>query len=79
MSRDDCWKRVRHITTNTFVSHIFTAIISVKYLWADETNPKPVDVSAPQYTQNLMLWIDAKFGDETLFLMEGNTILYFAR
>jgi hypothetical protein len=45
--------------------------LSVKYLWADEANPKPIDVSAQQYIQLLMVWIDSKFADETLFPMEG--------
>lgn len=44
---------------------------SVKYLWADETTPKPVDIPAPQYIQKLLNWIDSKFADETLFPMEG--------
>jgi len=43
----------------------------LKYLWADETIKKPIEVTAPQYIQHLLDWIDSKFDDPELFPLEG--------
>lgn len=49
----------------------------MKYLWADELNPKPIDVTAPQYFQKLFTWLDSKFADDKLFPITGNNFFFF--
>ncbi|OHS99541.1 MOB kinase activator-like 1 [Tritrichomonas foetus] len=38
-----------------------------RYLWSDEKNPTPAEVTAPEYLTKLLKWIDGLLEDETVF------------
>lgn len=38
-----------------------------EYLWADEHVKKPIKVSAPDYVDNLMTWVQSILDDEAIF------------
>jgi MOB kinase activator 1 len=46
-----------------------------QYLWADTTGKykQPVKVSAPEYVDLLMSWVEAQLNDETLFPLQLGT------
>ncbi|KJE94944.1 mob1 [Capsaspora owczarzaki ATCC 30864] len=43
-----------------------------EYYWADEVQKKPVKLTAPQYIDNLMTWVQAQLDNESIFPMEGD-------
>jgi MOB kinase activator 1 len=46
---------------------VMSASPKYEYLWADEVNKKPIKVSAPEYVDKLMEWIQSKLDNEQLF------------
>lgn len=44
-----------------------TAGAKYEYLWADEKNQKPVKLSAPDYMEHLMNWVQELLDDESIF------------
>jgi MOB kinase activator 1 len=46
---------------------IMCASPKYEYHWADEANPRPIKVSAPEYVEKLMDWIQSKLDNEELF------------
>lgn len=50
-----------------------------EYLWADGTNVKtPLKVSASQYIEYLMTWVENQLNNETIFpSLIGKTLIYF--
>ena len=40
---------------------------SFEYLWADEQNKKPIKMSAPEYVEHLMSWVQHYLDDDTMF------------
>jgi len=45
-----------------------------KYLWADGRKIlKPIDVSAPEYVDLLMTWVETQLNDETIFPLQLGT------
>jgi len=43
------------------------------FLWADENNKKPVSVSAPEYVEKLMSWVETQLNDEAIFPLQLGT------
>lgn len=52
-----------HLTI--FLSHSSAA--SHRYLWADNTTPEPLKLSAPAYVRRLFEWIEGQLNDENIF------------
>jgi len=46
---------------------IMSAGEKYEYLWADDKSPKPVALSAPDYVDKLMSWVQAQMDDATVF------------
>eukprot|EP01126_Amoeba_proteus_P043478 TRINITY_DN4771_c0_g1_i25.p1 TRINITY_DN4771_c0_g1~~TRINITY_DN4771_c0_g1_i25.p1 ORF type:complete len:218 (+),score=33.59 TRINITY_DN4771_c0_g1_i25:79-732(+) len=42
------------------------------YLWADERNKKPTELSAPEYISTLFDWVEVKLQDESIFPATSN-------
>lgn len=38
-----------------------------RYLWADKKITKPIEVSAPEYVELLMSWVESQLNDEAIF------------
>lgn len=38
-----------------------------RYLWADKKITKPIEVSAPEYVELLMSWVESQLNDESIF------------
>jgi len=49
------------------VCPVMSAGPKYEYLWADDSTKKPVKVSAPEYVDNLMNWIQSQLDDENIF------------
>jgi len=49
------------------VCNVMSAGPKYEYLWADDATKKPVKVSAPEYVDNLMNWIQSQLDDESIF------------
>lgn len=45
---------------------------NTKYSWADEANPKPIQLTAPQYMRVLVEWVDAKLCSKDLIPLDGS-------
>lgn len=52
---------------------VMTAGPQFEYLWADDKIKKPIKVSAPEYVDLLMSWVESQLNDETLFPLQLGT------
>ncbi|KAH3758459.1 mob1/phocein family protein [Pelomyxa schiedti] len=52
---------------------IMSAGPNYEYLWADEQLRKPIQVSAPDYVDNLMAWVQHFLNDENVFPSSSET------
>ena len=69
----DHLQRFRH-RSYAFHPHAPLVFCRFQYLWADgEIIKKPVRLSAPEYVEHLMCWIQAKITDESIFPLETGT------
>ena len=44
-----------------------TAGPKYEYLWQGESMPKAVQVSAPEYVDSMMAWVDSKISNQDIF------------